>query len=85
MGLRDANASKNFATTQSITRIESFKKSRATATLLLSIFANIDKSNVAVERLFLKLSMDPLVGNDCPISIFSGLGGHGLSFFDFGQ
>ena len=51
----------------------------------LSIFANIDKSNVAVERLFFKLSMDPLVGNDCPISIFSGLGGHGLSFFDFGQ
>ena len=27
--------------------IESFKKSRSTATLLLSIFANIDKSNVA--------------------------------------
>ena len=44
-----------------------------------------DKSNVAVERLFFKLSMDPLVGNDCPISIFSGLGGHRLSFFDFGQ
>ena len=34
---------------------------------------------------FFKLSMDPLVGNDCPISIFRGLGGHGLSFFDFGQ
>ena len=49
------------------------------------MFANIDKSNVAVERLFLKLSMDPLVGNDSPISIFRGLGGHGLSFFDFGQ
>ena len=65
--------------------IESFKKSRSTATLLLSIFAKIDKSNVAVARLFFKLSMDPLVGNDCPISIFSGLGGHGLSFFDFGQ
>ena len=47
--------------------------------------ANIDKSNVAVAPLFLKLSMDPLVGNDCPISIFSGLGGHGLSFFNFGQ
>ena len=63
--------------------IESLKKSRATATLLLSIFANIDKIDVA--RLFFKLSMNPLVGNDCPISIFSGLGGHGLSFFDFGQ
>ena len=62
-----------------------FKKSRSTATLLLSIFANIDKSNVAVEQLFFKLSMDPLVGNDCPISIFSGLGGDGVSFFDFGQ
>ena len=49
------------------------------------IFANIDKSNVAVERLFFKLSMDPLVGNDCPISTFSGLGGHGLIFLDFGQ
>ena len=46
------------------------KKSRSTATLLLSIFANIDKSNVAVERLFFKLSMDPLVGNDSPISKF---------------
>ena len=65
--------------------IESLKKSRATATLLLSIFANIDKSNVAVAPLFLKLSMDPLVGNDCPISIFRGLGGDGLSFLDFGQ
>ena len=45
----------------------------------------IDKSNVAVARLFFELSMDPLVGNDCPISIFSGLGGHGLSFFGFWQ
>ena len=41
-----------------------------TDTLLLSIFAKNDKSNVAVERLFLKLSMDPLVGNDSPISKF---------------
>ena len=49
------------------------------------IFAKIEKSNVSVARFFFKLSMDPLVGNDCPISIFSGLGGHGLSFFDFGQ
>ena len=62
-----------------------FKKNRYSATLLLSIFANIDKSNVAVAPLFFKLSMVPMVGNDCPISIFSGLGGHGLSFFDFGQ
>ena len=65
--------------------IESFKKSRATATLLLSIFANIDKSNVAVERLFLGVWMDPLLLNDCPISIFSGLGGHRSSFFSLGQ
>ena len=49
------------------------------------IFANIDKSNVAVALLFFELSMDPLVGNDCPISIFNGLGGNGMSFFDFGQ
>ena len=49
------------------------------------IFANIDKSNVAVERFFFKLSMDSLVGNECPTSIFSGFGGHGLSFFDFGE
>ena len=34
------------------------------------MFAKIAKSNVAVERLFLKLSMDPLVGNDSPISKF---------------
>ena len=51
----------------------------------LRTFAKTDKSNVAVARLFFKLSMDPLVGNDCPISIFSGLGGHGLSFSGFGQ
>ena len=38
------------------------------------IFAKIEKSNVSVARFFFKLSMDPLVGNDCPISIFSGLG-----------
>ena len=49
------------------------------------IFAKIDKSNVAVARLFFELSMDPLVGNDCPISIFYGLGGHGLSFFELWQ
>ena len=64
---------------------DKFKKCPYTATLVWSIFAKIDKSNVAVERLFFKLSMDPLVGNDCPISIFSGLGGHGLIFLDFGQ
>ena len=51
----------------------------------MSIFAKIDKSNVAVARLFFDISMDPLVGNDCPISIFSGLGGHGLSFYYFGH
>ena len=60
------------------------KKNRSTATLLLSILASFDKSNVAVERLFFGLSMDPLLKNDCPISIFSGLGGHGLSVFILG-
>ena len=35
--------------------------------------------------IFLGLSMDPLLLNDCHISIFSGLGGHGLSFFSVGQ
>ena len=49
------------------------------------MFANIDKSNVAMKGLSLKLSMERLVGNDRPVSIFSGCGGHGLSFFDFGQ
>ena len=50
------------------------------------VFAKIDKSNVAVAQLFFfKLSMDPLVGNECHISIFSGLGGHGLSFCSLGQ
>ena len=29
--------------------------------------------------------MDPLLKNDCPISIYNGLGGHQLSFFDFVQ
>ena len=34
--------------------------------------------------IFVKPSVDPLVGNYSPaISIFSGLGGHGLSFFSF--
>ena len=65
--------------------IETLKKSRSTATLLLPIFAKNDESNVAVERLFLRVSMDPLLLNDCPISIFSGLGGHGSSFFSLGQ
>ena len=34
---------------------------------------------------FLKLSMDPMVGNGCPIPIFSGLGDHGFSFSNFRQ
>ena len=49
------------------------------------MFANMDKSNVGMKALSLRLSMDRLVGNDCPVSIFSGCGGHGLSFFDFGE
>ena len=32
---------------------------------------------------FLGLSLGLLLKSDCPISIFSGLGGHGLSFFHF--
>ena len=58
------------------------KKRRSTATLLLSKLAKIDQSNVAVE---LGLSMDPFLKSDCPISIFSGLGCHGLSFLILGQ
>ena len=34
---------------------------------------------------FFLLSMVLLLYSDCPISIFSGLGGHGLSFFILGQ
>ena len=34
---------------------------------------------------FFLLAMDLLLKSDCPISIFSGLGGHGLSFFILGQ
>ena len=30
------------------------------------------------------LTMDLLLNSNCPISIFIGLGGHGLSFFIFG-
>ena len=59
------------------------QKSCSTATSLLSKLAKIDKSNVAVERFFFGLLMDPLLKSDCPISIFSGLGGPGLSFFHF--
>ena len=61
------------------------KKNRSTATLLLLNLANFDKSNVAVERFFFGLSMHPLLKSDCPISIFSGLGGHGLSFCSLEQ
>ena len=49
------------------------------------MFAKIAKSNVAVERLFFGLRVDPLLLNDCPIPIFSGLGGHGLCFSSLGQ
>ena len=31
------------------------------------------------------LTMDLLLNSNCPISIFIGLGGHGLSFFIFGE
>ena len=51
---------------------------KATATLLLANLAKIAKS-------FFLLSMDPLLLNDCPIPIFNGLGGHGLSFPSLGQ
>ena len=44
---RNIDIGQSFPTSGSI---ESLKKSRYTATLLLSIFANIDKSNVAVAQ-----------------------------------
>ena len=47
------------------------------------MFANIDKSNVGMKALFLRLSMDRLGGNDCPVSIFSGLGGSRIELFRF--
>ena len=65
--------------------IESPKKNGARATLLLSNLAKFDKSNVARAPFYFGLSMVPLLKSDCPISIFNGLGGHGLSFFILGQ
>jgi len=44
-----------------------------------------DKSNVAEAWFFWGLSMVLLLKSDCTISIFSGLGGHQLSFFSVGQ
>ena len=50
------------------------------------IFANIDKSNVAAERLFLNFQWIHWSEMTVLYLYFdSGLGGHGLSFFDFGQ
>ena len=66
--------------------IETLKKSQASATLILLNLAKFNKSNVAHRPdFFFKVSMDPLLKIDCPISTFSGLGGHGLSFFSLGQ
>ena len=65
--------------------VESKKKSHASAILLLSNLAKIAKSNVAEAWLFFGLSMVALLKSDCPICIFSGLGGHGLSFFSLRQ
>ena len=47
--------------------------------------AKFDKSNVARAKFFLGLSMVPLLKSASPISIFSGLGVDGLSFFSLGQ
>ena len=65
--------------------IESPKKNLARATLLLSNLDRFDKSNVAQAPFFFGLSMVSLLKSHCPISIFSGLGGHGLSFCSLGQ
>ena len=43
------------------------------------------KSNVAQAKFFFGLSMVPLLKSASPISIFSGLGVDGLSFFSLGQ
>ena len=47
--------------------------------------AKFDKSNVAGAPFFFGLSMVLLLKSDCPISILSGLGVDGLSFFSLGH
>ena len=51
----------------------------------LQNLAKFDKSNVARAKFFFGLSMVPLLKSASPISIFSGLGVDGLSFFSLGQ
>ena len=48
-------------------------------------WAKWGKNDIGHHYMCIGLSMDPLLLNDCPIYIFSGLGGHGLSFFILGQ
>ena len=60
---------------------------QATAILLLSYLANIDKSNVAVAPFYFGLSMVLLLKSDCPISMatFWSLNNVLLSFVNYSQ
>ena len=60
--------------------IESPKKGPARATLLWWFFAKFGKSNIARAGPFFGLSIVQLLSNDCPISIFWGLGGTDQGF-----
>ena len=64
--------------------IESPKKGPARAILLLSNFVKFYQSNVARAGPFFGLSIVPLLSNDCPISIFWGLGGEVSRFSRLG-
>ena len=64
--------------------IENPKKGLARAILLLSNFVKFYQSNVARAGPFFGLSIVPLLSNDCPISIFWGLGGEVSRFSRLG-
>ena len=64
--------------------IESPKKGPARAILLLSNFSKFHQSNVARAGPFFGLSIAQLLLNDCPTSIFWGLGVDGSRFSRLG-
>ena len=64
--------------------IESLKKGPARAILLWSNFAKFDKSNIARAGPFFGLLLDSLLSNDCPMSIFCGLGVDRSRFLSLG-
>ena len=64
--------------------IESLKKGPARAILLWSNFSKFYKSNIARAGPFFGLLLDSLLSNDCPMSIFCGLGVDRSRFLSLG-